>query len=178
MVYQQNSFVSRVYLILVYTIISPLIIRPVYLQTPSPSCGSQEAYYANSQDCRSYYYCWNNEVYLQYCPNGLYFHLAGRTCEPAGVADCGGYSGNGGFSSTTTRKPGLFGPSLCTKICSDPDLAKKSPVKGVFYTFCQCTDISTTPIPNYAASVPLTTPQPNVFSIITNFINSIFPGTR
>lgn len=181
MINQQQHPITFTHHKLMVTIVF-MVIQSVRPQTVRPSCGSQEAYYANPEDCRSYYYCWNNENYLQYCPNGLYFHLAGRTCEPAGVADCGGYTGGNGVV-TTNRPPGLFGSSLCTKICSETELAKKSPVKGVLYAICKCTEsmtISSTIMPpSYAASAPLTTPSPpNVFSIISNFINSIFPGVR
>lgn len=51
-----------------------------------------EAFLANPVDCRSYYYCWNGERYLQLCPRGYYFHLAGQKCESPQVADCGGFT--------------------------------------------------------------------------------------
>lgn len=135
-------------------------------QTVVSTCTESEAYYANPNDCRSYYYCWNGEMYLQYCPEGYYFHLAGRTCELPEVADCGGYSGQG-----STSRPGS-NVTLCGKICAAPETAKRSPVKGILYALCKCQATST----QSPSLIPVTSAgRGSVFDMIFNFLTSILP---
>ena len=37
--------------------------------------------YPNPLDCTAYYYCWNSEPYIQFCPSGQYFNAVSRKCE-------------------------------------------------------------------------------------------------
>lgn len=51
-------------------------------------CPSPYGYYPNPYDCASYYYCWNSNSYLQYCPEGLQFWARNSSCSVPEIAQC------------------------------------------------------------------------------------------
>lgn len=61
-------------------------------------CPSRYGYYRNPYDCASYYYCWNNNSYLQYCPEGLQFWARNSSCTVPEIAQCR-------IDRTTTTNP-------------------------------------------------------------------------
>lgn len=126
-----------------FFLVSPIESLQIYNLT-CPDTG--EIYLANPTDCRSYYYCWNGDNFLQYCPRGYYFHLAERRCTTGDIADCGGFVGqppsqpvigvSTGLPPVTTKVPKNGKPKICTMVCSSPDA--QLPIGTLLRSLCQC----------------------------------------
>lgn len=127
-----------------------------------------EFYLANPSDCRSYYYCWSGDSFLQFCPRGYYFHLAERRCTTPDIADCGGFVDlSTSLPTSGTTAPSRPGkppkPNICIKVCGSPDA--QNPIGTFLKSLCQCQ--------RSRQNQPPPQPEVNILDSIGKAINAI-----